>query len=390
MNQLYLKLGSQIKGTIVKKITKTIDFFTINSDLKICFVKVDHKDIPFSVIVQESNYKIVHFEPIHCGCLEIEYEGIIYGKNKSYPYVNEKTTDEFYILRWETFYYPFFEKPNSLEFFEHLLFPTDEDKIELHIEMEDSRDYCSNAVRGGTFNPTISVGNYHQYETYFGSIFLLHENLKLVNNVEQLVHMTNDWLNQFRESSINNYKMIEIKDGYGSFVLPGTIFMTEEGFLQYPRLIHELIHTHWNPKVDTEIQRTRFFDEAFTQYLTYRVLDALNIQTREKTEAQYLETFTNVVNKYSIEICGIVDFAKNDLADLSYSLGALALIELEKKIGTACMNEILKKVLNNHQEKVIDFNIFESYFPKKAKKVFDDYFYTDVGGQKLLKSKNEN
>ncbi len=386
MNQLWLRLSNKIKATLIRNVKDT-DYFAINKSFQIIHLFCDDKKLCFQEEITDSNFKLIHFDKVS-GNLKIEYEGILDGTSGNYPYVKEKTSDDFYILRHETVYYPCFIRPDDEAYVHHLLEPDDSDRFEACVEMEDDRCVVSNlkeidgCLKG--FNPTFVIGNYHQQETFFGSIF--YEDLKqeIIQKVEKIIYDTNDFMNHYKKAAIQDHKIIVIPEGYGSFVLPNTMFITEEGCNDARQLIHEIIHIHWNPLCEKHIQRARFFDEGLTQYFTYRVCDALHIQSKEETEKEYLHDFRNIMTTYEVPPMPIDSFADEELGALSYSFGALALIALEKQIGEEKMDEALSRCLKLYEKQAIDFDKFEALFPNEAKIVFDEYFRDETAAKRLL------
>lgn len=391
MNRLNLYLSDKIKATFTRKVEDT-DSFVINKDFYIHRLLCDKKEMIFKEETTSSNFKVILFEKIS-GMLEIEYEGILDGTTGKYPYVKEKTSDDFYILRHETVYYPCFIRPDSEDYIQHLIEPREEDMFEVSVHVEDKRCAVSNLkevngwLRG--FNPTIVIGNYYEYKSFFGSVYYEMIEKEKLQRLEKNIYDTNQFMNRYKKAKIQDYKIIIIPEGYGSFVLEDTMFVAKEGCEDAQQLIHELIHTHWNPKCDKKIQRARFFDEALTQYFTYRACDALNIRSKKEIEEAYLHDYQNIMTTYEVPTMPIHTFADEELGDLSYSFGALALIALEKQIGEKEMDDGLTKCLFLYEKEAIDFNKFEALFPSESKKVFDEYFRNETAARRLLDNKKK-
>lgn len=250
MNRLNLYLSDKIKATFTRKVEDT-DFFVINKDFYIHRLLCDKKEMIFKEETTSSNFKVILFEKIS-GMLEIEYEGILDGTTGKYPYVKEKTSDDFYILRHETVYYPCFIRVDSEDYIQHLIEPREEDMFEVSVHVEDQRCAVSNLkevngwLRG--FNPTIVIGNYHEYKSFFGAVYYEMIEKEKLQRLEKIIYDTNQFMNRYKKAKIQDYKIIIIPEGYGSFVLEDTMFVTKEGCEDAQQLIHELIHTHWNPK----------------------------------------------------------------------------------------------------------------------------------------------
>lgn len=107
-------------------------------------------------------------------------------------------------------------------------------------------------------------------------------------------------MNVYKKATIKDYNIIIIPDRYGSFVLENTMFITREACLDKQQLIHELIHTNWNPKCKASIQQSRFFDEAITQYFTYRICDYYSIKNAQQLENEFIDSYIDIMTTYDV------------------------------------------------------------------------------------------
>lgn len=392
MNRLHLELSDRIRGSFTADICPDSEGrFYLNTAFSVLSVSVNESPVRFSVTGRENNWQTVSF-PLtgSAGIVAVEYEGTLDGTTGMYPYVREKTTDDFYILRSESIYYPVFNVPGSAEYFKHLIEPSKEDSFEMLIELKDDRVFCTNLTEtaSGTYeghNPTITVGYFKKHASFFGSVFYTGLEESVLAKTEEIVRRTNDFMNRYKTAEISGFKVIVIPDGYGSFVLPGAMFITKEVLRDYKQLVHELIHTNWNPKCTSKEQRSRFFDEAVTQYLTLRVCDALGIMSREQIKKEYADTYKRMINEYGCTPYPITEYSSHEAGDLSYSFGALALISIDECIGERVMDECIRTMLKKYGDTEIDFKKFHSLFPESADNVFEEYFYTLKASDKLLK-----
>lgn len=390
MKTLHLELSSTIKGRFYIE-TKSIKnpFFMLNKSFFIHNVFCDNLPIHFQQDSIEYNYQKISFKlPEHNQILLIEYEGILDGTTGRWPYVKEKTTDELYLLRDETIYYPVFEIPYSETYFSLLLYPTEKEKIRVFITRKDSRHICSNLTCIKPFiyegyNPTFVIGNLKKYKCSFGKIWLSKNDKRSIKEIEKIVMGTNQFMNHFKQAEIKHFQIISIPKGYGSFVLPGTMFFTQDA--NYQGLIHELIHINWNPPCQISQQKARFFDEGLTQYFTARVCDALSIQSQDNIMAQYLHNFKQQIHKWKKTPYPIEEFASHDCGELSYSFSALALQAIENRIGKETMDSCLSKMLTTYETDPIDFLHFKSFFPETIEDIYTDYFLTNNAANRLLK-----
>ncbi|MBR5794774.1 MAG: hypothetical protein IKY26_01375 [Erysipelotrichaceae bacterium] len=387
MRELDLRLSNIIEGEYKTRVTKCNHFY-INKAFKIDFLYFDDNSIDFSEEYVDSNYKIIYFDDLD-GEIKIKYNGILDGTTGVYPYVREKTEDPFYILRHETCYYPMWYEPNTNEYFNHLINPPLEDLFSVKVVVNDNRAMCSNLKYQQNeyvgYNPTIVVGDYVTNEYFFGELSYVNLEESIIKDTVNTIKSVNDYMNRYKVATIEDYKIIVIPEGYGSFVLQNTMFITKDSLMNKQQLIHELVHTNWNPQCDEKCQRSRFFDEAITQYFTYRICDCYKIKSASETEEEYLQSYVDIMTTYDITPTPIIKYGDEGLGDLSYSFGALALIALEKAIGIEEMDVCLKVLLKEYDEKQVNFELFRDLFPLKTKHVFDEYFYSDYASKEFLK-----
>ena len=133
------------------------------------------------------------------------------------------------------------------------------------------------------------------------------------------------------------YTIIEIPDGYGGQA--GVDYsLVESRALREPipyGVYHELAH-FWNPKAEGEVQRSRFFDEAFANYLTALLIRELYGEEEFRRVLRELrKAYWRLVNDRFPEgrEVPLADYGRYELGALSYSKGALVLYELHKLIG---------------------------------------------------------
>lgn len=390
MKRLRLELSSVIKGRYeidVEDINKSC--FAINRSFIINTILCDNKIVNYKVIEIRYNYKIISFELLdESNKVIIEYEGIIDGSTGRYPYVKEKTTDDFYLLRGETVFYPTFEIPESEEYLAKMLYPTTNEKFQIIIKMNSKYVLCTNLDKINQFtyegyNPTFAVGKFKRYSGYFGEIYHMNLAENSIMKIDSIIKSTNEYMNRFKNEKIKDFKVIVIPHGYGSFVLSNTMFITIDGVSEYEQLIHELIHTNWNPLCDVTVQKSRFFDEAITQYFTARVCNALAIKSQEYIMTNYKNQYLKMIKDNGYEPHPIQEYNIYDCGDLAYTFGALALNAIENKIGTNNMDKIMSKMLDKYKREKINFAKFKALFDEDIDDIYNDYFLTNNASNML-------
>ncbi|MCI5773799.1 MAG: hypothetical protein MR210_04480 [Erysipelotrichaceae bacterium] len=375
MKILNLHLGDEIRGCFEAPIQNNVLY--LNKSFIIDEILIDNTKRICEIICNDRWQEIKL--PIDNKIVKVKYHGILDGKSGLYPYVKENSKDEFYLLRHETIYYPSFYEIDSEEFLEHYLYPKTDDEFVVNIEIDDSRFIVSNLkqIDNNVYkghNPVFVIGNYLLKDDYFGKLFYLIGH-KEIDSKSLFIKKVNDALLKYKEVYLNNLKIVIIPIGYGSFVMPDnkTMFITEDSFDDPQYFIHELIHLHWNPKSKANVQKSRFFDEAITQYLTLRVLDELKIRCSEETERLFIDDFKTSVNSYDIVLQPICNFAEGNNGFLSYSYGPLSILQIEKKIGKEKVDSAFRKMINDDQ--LYDFTRFKSLF-EDIEDVWNDCFAT--------------
>ena len=122
MKYLELFLSDRIKGIYKTRLTGNTLY--LNKDFKIKKLSVNGKETAYKITKNDCWQSIAFDEP---GDVYLEYEGVLDGASGLCPYVKEKTSDDFYILRYETLYYPLEYEVGSEEFISHYLYPQKED-----------------------------------------------------------------------------------------------------------------------------------------------------------------------------------------------------------------------------------------------------------------------
>ena len=388
MKYLYLDLSNKIKAVYKAKLNN--DIIYLNKDFKIHKLLLDGQEIPYRI------NKSALWQTINVGGkgeIYLEYEGILDGKSGLYPYVKEKTDDDFYILRNETLYYPLEYEMDSKAFLSHYLYPQEEDLFKVEVQINDNRKVLSDLkLKDGAyygFNPVFIVGDYDESLAFFGKIYHLQLSLNIINEAIDLIKKANELLKAYRDIALKDLYIYIMPEGYGSFVMNNDytfLFITEDSLKDPHYLIHELTHLHWNPKCNPEVQNVRFFDEAISQFLTLKVLDKMQIKRAEESKNEYIMTYKTYINDYAYSPLPILEYGIKGSGDLSYSFGALALLAIEERVGEAEMTAVLKELIAS--DKPVDFDIFKNSF-KNIDDIWHACFTGNEYADKLLKASKD-
>lgn len=332
--------------------------FYLNRDVEIEGFWADGQEINSQFDLFEhpcawEGYKVKRFAiPPFCESLEIKYSLVLSGQTGSYPYVREKITPEFSLLRQETFCYPMFYD-NWDEYWKPDFRPCD-----VNLEVPAGYDAVTAYDQAAGFF-SCAIAPYVKTSFSFGDIyFLASTGEETKQMVEETMAAAQCFMNtSFGARRINpDLKFAVIPDGLGSFARPDAIFIVESTFKDKQSLnqiIHEFIHLGWDVEAKTaEVQRCRFFDEAFTCYFEKRVMEFLipdyAIRHRERLEADLSKHKAVSISKYG----------EMGLSDLSYTIGALCLQELCEALGQEKFDAATKVFLEKFRETGADFEDF--------------------------------
>jgi len=313
------------------------------------------------------------YVPTFANTFEISYSLSLSGQTGSYPYVREKITPEFTLIRYETFCYPLFYD-NSHEFWNpshvdcaicliipnHLIWVSSEKQINVDELPGDRKQitFISHEKAAGVFS--CAIAPYKRVDYIFGSIYFLPPG-KEQAVVEEFITKAHEYMNKhfgYRQLP-QSITFAAIPTGFGSFARPGAIFIQESTFdsiSNMNQIIHEFIHLGWNAAPKTiAIQRSRFFDEAFTSYFEHRVMRHLLNDDSISARRTLPDKFPDIpISKYGEHECG----------EYSYTIGAFMLEQLCALLGQAAFDAAISAFLEEHtcENAPADFEDFCNIF----------------------------
>lgn len=344
--------------------------------------------------------------------LSVTYRGKLDGTTGFAPYVKETINPDFSLFRWETFCYPVFAKAT----YDHLKKAWDilfnyqlkvkvpkglvvaapvrlvEEKTE-----EDRSVYVYNTDRPVTLSAlSFSVAPYHATTSDIGVVYTFNENAGYVEElVQDLRKVDAFYRSHFGDIDfIKGLRLIEIPNGFGFFVpLNAVIFLVQGGLKpdihERHQIFHEYAHLGWNTRTRREVQRCRFFDEAFAQYLAGRAMQEIY---GEDIFSKYMERLRQgyirrVENDSTRAKTSIVEYGKYEYGDLSYTAGAWVLYILNKALGDDVFDKKIEDFLKEYRDKEVNFESFYSFFETidafDAEGFFRDWVFGTNGLEKL-------
>ncbi len=174
------------------------------------------------------------------------------------------------------------------------------------------------------------------------------------------------------------YTAIEIPEAYGSQA-GRFYFLQEAPAFRDPARLHEMYHEighSWNAKAKPEVDRTRWFDEAFASYFEALAQRRLEGRTAFADRMNtYRERFRKQVEKNPrIAETAIRDYGKLEFGDCSYTKGAWSLFVLNTIVGDAVFSSIIREFLSQYASEPADFSAFRATAERVSKRDLSRYF----------------
>lgn len=323
--------------------------------------------------------------------ISIEYEGSLNGYSKVMAYVKDKIHREFSIFRPDCHAYPISAEPN----FSSIL-KSYKNNFTYNISVKVPKIYkvgCGGVLKNVTevkdyniFNyvsdsPTwrldIAVADYSIIEdkNINLKIFVFPEHKAnaeniVINEIKRAFELFEDLFGDFQEGK--HFTVIEIKEAYGSQAGDNYILMEEHGFSgdakKLTHLYHEVGHA-WNVKAKYDIQRTRFFDEAFASY--FEALAIKNFYGYKEFIAKmdlYRNLFIESVNEDKINFnTPICNYGKYEIGHNSYTKGPWVLYLLNEILGDEIFYKAIRNFLSKNKNKEVDFDDFRKAIEEVSK-----------------------
>jgi aminopeptidase N len=172
--------------------------------------------------------------------------------------------------------------------------------------------------------------------------------------------------------------VIEIPDGWGSQASDYYFLQTAAAFKDPKRTLevyHEIAHS-WNAKAKPELQRTRWFDEAFAMYFQALALREFEGEQSYRAEMDRdRDSFIKRVERDKKNFdTPIAEFAKYDLGGNSYNKGAWSLYVLHQLVGEDQFRRIIRTFVSEFKDRPADFKDFQQVAEGVSRRDLDKYF----------------
>jgi len=394
MRELYLHLlidlrRGTLKGCAHIKLNREAKHFLLNKELKVeyCNVKFSQRVIEF---VDLRGYEVNFVElkePVKEP--EIEYSGVLGSYEDFFPYLKDKISEEYTLLRTDTLFYPIFAEPTFKDKVNAVVTSNFDARILIAGIPSGYRIAFGGEIQGSelkisnTWRLDIAIAKFSLIGNEYFKAFVLAGSEEHAKRILRLIKKAFEFYCSKFGKRKAKYTIIEIPDGYGGQAGIGYSLVESKALRSHIPygIYHELAHL-WNPKSEGEVQRTRFFDEAFANYLTALLVRELYGEEEfERILKKFKETFWQLVGSLFSKgkEVPLADYGKYELGSLSYSKGALVLHELHKLIGNS-FYELIKESCERFKDKPIDFESFKALAEEVSGKSLDEFFNEKVYG----------
>ncbi|HEX9655945.1 MAG TPA: M1 family aminopeptidase, partial [Bacteroidota bacterium] len=332
----------------------------------------------------------------------LTYSGFIFGYPEVMAYVKDRIDENYSLLRPDAFAYPVLAEPtfasalaaNDTKFtYEVIATVPNEYNVACGGELVDSRiDSVHSTFTFRSKIPTwridVAVAKFTTLIDSNDRIVISHlpEDSAGAQNILNASKAVIEFYSKMfgRPKSFKGYSIIEIPDGWGSQASDYYFLQTAAAFRDTSRIsevYHEIGHT-WNATPAQEVQRCRYFDEAFASFFEAMAIGAFHGETAfeedmDKSRDLFVRWAQHDRQVFDTPIAG---YGVKELGRHSYTKGAWSLYVLSRLVGEKTFALIIRNMLKEFTQRGIDFNEFQNVCERTAKKNLDKFFQEWVYG----------
>ncbi|AEC52013.1 hypothetical protein PNA2_1097 [Pyrococcus sp. NA2] len=309
------------------------------------------------------------------------YSGKLESYESVFPYLKDSISKEYTLLRTDSLFYPIPAEPN----FESLIKSVVSSKFNAEITIEGIPDELMIAFGGDihgkklrieeTTRLDIAIAPFEVVEEDPFRFFLLSK--KGIERTVNLIMRAYEFYSSLLGRKGFTYTVIETPENYGGQAGKGYMLVSGSSLRsEIPaNIYHELAH-FWNPKATPEAHLSRFFDEAFANYLTALAVREIHGEDEYKRFMANLEWWYKDILKKNPEAKNlkVPEWGRKGLHLLSYTKGVFILKELHDLIGDSFYHLLARCI----EKSPIDFKRFrelaEEVSGKNLRGFFEKYF----------------
>lgn len=348
---------------------------------------------------QVNSVTVTLHEPLPPGAsthITLKYSGAIFGYREVMAYVRDHIGEDYTLLRPDALAYPMLAVPSSpslsAAYDTHFTY-------DLEVTVPSATTVACGGLAGGVsasngmetfrfasripmWRIDIAAAKFKVLKNDAGNLIvyaLLEDETGGVNLLKEMQRVMDFYTLRFGPSNkATSYTVIEIPGGWGSQASDFYIMQAAAAFKD-PKSVHELYHEighSWNAKAKPEVQRTRWFDEAFAAYFEALALREFAGQKEfDDQMAMYRENFRSAVKKNSRSATTpIAEYGKEELGRVSYTKGAWSLYVLNQIVGDEKFNQIIRVFLTEFSDRPSGFAEFQSVAERVSKRELSRFF----------------
>ena len=309
--------------------------------------------------------------------VELTYSGRLESYESVLPYLKDSINPEYTLLRTDSLFYPIPSEPD----FKSLIKSVVGSEFDAEITVEGIPEGLVVAFGGeikenrlrieGTNRLDIAVAPFKVIEKEPFRLFILSE--EGIERTLDLLGKAHEFYSTILGSRVEKFTVIETPENYGGQAGKGYALVAGSSLrAEIPaNLYHELAHL-WNPRATPEAHLSRFFDEAFANYLT-----ALAIKEIHGEEAfnRFIEglkrDYEAIVRRFpEAEKLKPPEWGELGLWELSYTKGALILYDLHLLMEDSFYD--LLRILAGAEN--VDFEGFKKLAEELSGRDLGDFF----------------
>lgn len=328
--------------------------------------------------------------------IAMKYNGAIYGYPEVMAYTHDRIDEHYSLLRPDVLAYPLLSKPSFsgrgsilYQLFTYNLEVTVPNSYTVAcggvlknvVNSKDSSTFIFES-KAPTWRMDIAAAKFSTVKDESQKLFIYtmpedslgaHHVLRGMKNVIAL------YSRLFGEvENYQGYTAIEIPDGWGSQAGDYYFMQTSAAFRDTNKLsevYHEIGHS-WDLSAKPEVQRCRYFDEAFASYFEALAIKEFNgeqafLDDMERSREMFAR-WVNYDKKYGET--PIAEYGKSELGQMSYTKGAWSLYVLHRLLGDEEFRTLIKTLRKEFDGKSIDFKEFQKTTERTSKKNLNKFF----------------
>ncbi len=340
----------------------------------------------------------------------LEYDGFMFGYPEVMAYVRDRIDENYSLLRPDAFAYPILAKPTFAS-----SLAANDTKFTYEVTATVPTDYrvaCGGALvnsrvgsKNSTFvfrskvptwridiavakftvlsNPTDQLIVYHLPEDSIGAQMVMKASRDVIKLYSEMFG---------QPEGFKGYSITEIPDGWGSQATDYYFLQTAAAFKDSARIsevYHEIGHS-WNATPSADVQRCRYFDEAFASFFEALAIRAFH---GEKAFNEDMEKSRDLFARWAeydrqVLETPIAGYGAKELGRHSYTKGAWSLYVLYRLVGENTFGSIIRTMLKEFKGRVINFQEFHKLCERVAgrdvRSFFQEWIYGTESSQLLV------